>query len=109
VNKVVELAATNAAGVTQDKMSYREQIQSAFSVNGGNLEEAVTSDFVFHFIIFFWKVLFAFIPPPHIGGGWPCFVLSLVAIGFLTAIIGDLASVFGCLVGLNDNITGEFK
>ena len=26
-------------------------------------------------------------------------------IGFLTAIIGDLAGVFGCLIGLEDSIT----
>ena len=26
-------------------------------------------------------------------------------IGFLTAIIGDLASIFGCLVGLPDTVT----
>jgi hypothetical protein len=27
-------------------------------------------------------------------------------IGLLTAFIGDLASIFGCLVGLEDTITG---
>ena len=51
------------------------------------------------------QVLFAFIPPPSIGGGWLTFSLSLAMIGVLTAIVGDLATIFGCLVGLSDLIT----
>ena len=39
------------------------------------------------------------------AGGWVCFVVSIIAIGFLTAIIGDLASAFGCTVGLTDAVT----
>ena len=31
--------------------------------------------------------------------------MSLAVIGFLTAIIGDLASIFGCLIGLEDAVT----
>jgi len=27
-------------------------------------------------------------------------------IGILTAIVGDLAGIFGCLVGLKDSVTG---
>ncbi|VDL93668.1 unnamed protein product [Schistocephalus solidus] len=38
-------------------------------------------------------------------GGWLCFFVSIIAIGFLTAIIGDLASAFGCSVGLTDAVT----
>lgn len=34
-----------------------------------------------------------------------CFFSSLVAIGLLTAIVGDLASIFGCLIGLKDTVT----
>lgn len=49
--------------------------------------------------------MFAFIPPTHFFGGWPTFCISLGLIGFLTAIIGDLASIFGCLIGLEDSIT----
>lgn len=49
--------------------------------------------------------MFAFIPPTQYFGGWPTFVISLAIIGFLTAIIGDLASIFGCVIGLPDAIT----
>lgn len=38
-------------------------------------------------------------------GGWLCFVISIVWIGVLTAVIGDVASAFGCSVGLKDSVT----
>ena len=49
--------------------------------------------------------MFAFVPPPSICGGYLSFICALSMIGFLTAIIGDLASIFGCLVGLPDTVT----
>ncbi|KAL3876482.1 hypothetical protein ACJMK2_034325 [Sinanodonta woodiana] len=57
------------------------------------------------FFFFKFQVLFACIPPPSIGGGWLTFFFSLFVIGIMTAIVGDLASLFGCLVGLSDTIT----
>ena len=39
------------------------------------------------------------------AGGWPCFVFSLMMIAILTAVVGDLAGIFGCLVGLKDSVT----
>ena len=59
------------------------------------------------FLITIFQALFSLIPPPTMFGGWLCFILSLVAIGFMTAIIGDVASIFGCLVGLPDTVTGK--
>lgn len=56
-------------------------------------------------VFLFLQVLFAFIPPPSYLGGWLTFILSLVMIGILTTIVGDMASIFGCLVGLSDLIT----
>lgn len=38
-------------------------------------------------------------------GGWACFLVSIFTIGVLTAVIGDLASHFGCTVGLKDSVT----
>ena len=43
------------------------------------------------------------------GGGYPCFVVSIAMIGLLTCIVGDLAGIFGCLVGLKDSVTGKKK
>ena len=45
------------------------------------------------------------IPTTGMAGGWPCFVFSLMMIAILTAVVGDLAGIFGCLVGLKDSVT----
>lgn len=58
-----------------------------------------------HFLTVFWKVLFACVPPTEYCHGWACFVVSILIIGMLTAIIGDLASHFGCTIGLKDSVT----
>lgn len=62
-------------------------------------------DYVMHFLTVFWKVLFAFVPPTDYWSGWACFVVSIIMIGLLTAFIGDLASHFGCTIGLKDSVT----
>lgn len=62
-------------------------------------------DYVMHFLTVFWKVLFAFVPPTEYWNGWACFIVSILMIGVLTAFIGDLASHFGCTIGLKDSVT----
>lgn len=62
-------------------------------------------DYIMHFLTVFWKVLFAFVPPTEYWNGWACFIVSIGLIGVLTAITGDLASHFGCTVGLKDSVT----
>ena len=47
-----------------------------------------------------WRLLFAFVPPPSMLGGWLCFCIALVMIAGVTALIGDLASLLGCSIGL---------
>ncbi|KAK3926136.1 Sodium/calcium exchanger 2 [Frankliniella fusca] len=39
------------------------------------------------------------------AGGYVCFVVSIAGIGVLTAVIGDVASHFGCTVGFPDAVT----
>lgn len=58
-----------------------------------------------HFLTVFWKVLFAFVPPTEYWNGWACFIVSISLIGVLTAVTGDLASHFGCTIGLKDSVT----
>jgi solute carrier family 8 (sodium/calcium exchanger) len=60
---------------------------------------------VLHVLSLPWKILFAFTPPTRFLGGWLCFFVALVFIALVTALIGDLASLFGCSVGLQDSIT----
>uniref|UniRef100_A0A3B4X430 Sodium/calcium exchanger 1-like n=1 Tax=Seriola lalandi dorsalis TaxID=1841481 RepID=A0A3B4X430_SERLL len=62
-------------------------------------------DYFMHILCIFWKILFACVPPTEYWNGWACFIVSISVIGFLTAIIGDLASHFGCTVGLRDAVT----
>jgi len=67
-------------------------------------EEPTILDYVLHAISFQWKVAFASVPPPRIWGGWATFLTSLVVIGILTAIVGDVATTFGCLIGLEQSV-----
>eukprot|EP00440_Ansanella_granifera_P030709 gb/GFBE01033355.1/.p1 GENE.gb/GFBE01033355.1/~~gb/GFBE01033355.1/.p1 ORF type:complete len:747 (+),score=177.61 gb/GFBE01033355.1/:1-2241(+) len=53
-----------------------------------------------------WSVFYSvLVPPPEFFGGWFCFVFSLVHIFGLTAIIVDLAELFGCVAGVKDAMT----
>ncbi|XP_069743749.1 sodium/calcium exchanger 1b isoform X1 [Narcine bancroftii] len=94
--------------------SWRDQFIEAITVSAGEdddddecAEEKLPScfDYVMHFLTVFWKVLFAIVPPTEYWNGWACFVVSILMIGILTAIIGDLASHFGCTIGLKDSVT----
>ncbi len=62
-------------------------------------------DYCCHYLMLFWKLLFAFVPPPTIWNGWACFIVSIIVIGILTSFINDLASHFGSTVHLKDSVT----
>uniref|UniRef100_A0A3B4H0I8 Solute carrier family 8 member A3 n=1 Tax=Pundamilia nyererei TaxID=303518 RepID=A0A3B4H0I8_9CICH len=93
--------------------SWREQFMEAITVSAGDEDEDDTGeerlpscfDYVMHFLTVFWKVLFACVPPTDYMNGWACFTISIIIIGLLTAVIGDLASHFGCTIGLKDSVT----
>jgi len=40
-----------------------------------------------------------------IASGYLCFIVSILGIGVVTAIIGDVASYFGCTLGIKDSVT----
>ncbi|KAL5018651.1 hypothetical protein ScPMuIL_004373 [Solemya velum] len=104
-SRMLNLTNTNLDMMKLKKASWGKQFHEAFNVNGGDVDNARPIDYLMHFLTFVWKVLFAFVPPPSIMGGWLCFFVSLVMIGIMTALISDLASIFGCLVGLRDPVT----
>ncbi|XP_074548122.1 sodium/calcium exchanger 3 [Halichoeres trimaculatus] len=92
--------------------SWRDQFMEAITVSADEEEDDTGEerlpscfDYVMHFLTVFWKVLFACVPPTDYLNGWACFVISIVIIGLLTAVIGDLASHFGCTIGLKDSVT----
>ncbi|KAL3995742.1 inactive dipeptidyl peptidase 10 [Sarotherodon galilaeus] len=74
--------------------SWREQFVEAITVSSGDDDECGEEklpscfDYVMHFLTIFWKLLFAFVPPTDYWN-----------------VIGDLASHFGCTVGLKDSVT----
>ncbi|XP_030635709.1 solute carrier family 8 member 4b isoform X3 [Chanos chanos] len=110
VDKLIK--KTNLALVVGSS-SWREQFVSAVTVSAGDDDEEESGeerlpscfDYIMHFLTVFWKVLFAFVPPTEYWNGWACFIVSISLIGVLTAITGDLASHFGCTVGLKDSVT----
>ncbi|CAD5223464.1 unnamed protein product [Bursaphelenchus okinawaensis] len=101
--------------------SWKQQFKEAFELNVNDEDdeddddekklitkaEKVPSTFqlVLHYLNLPWKLLFAIIPPTDYLNGWLCFVVSIVFIGLLTAVIGDVASMFGCTIGLKDVVT----
>jgi solute carrier family 8 (sodium/calcium exchanger) len=86
---------------------YMEQFTGAFFVNGSLAEQrdASAMDWCFHIICLPWKLTFMFVPPPAYCHGWVCFWMSMVAIAGMTYMIGDLAEVFGCAIGMPDLLT----
>lgn len=69
------------------------------------VSEVELSEGLIHFATMGWKVLFAFIPPVQWGGGWPAFGVALIFIGLITAIVAEVASTLGCVVGLKEAVT----
>jgi len=68
-------------------------------------EESTWFEYLWHLWGLPWKLLFATVPPPLLFGGWACFCIALCEIGFVTAIIGDLAAMLGCCANIKDEVT----
>ena len=71
----------------------------------GEITDVTGSEAVLHFLSVGWKVLFAFCPPPHYCKGVPCFFVALTFIGVVTAVVGEVATLMGCVIGLKPGIT----
>lgn len=107
------LVRTNSPGSERSRFHHDQQprpdwIFSHFFSTGDEDGEQLAPtcfDYFMHILCLFWKILFACVPPTEYWNGWACFLISVVVIGFLTAIIGDIASHFGCTVGLKDTVT----
>lgn len=63
---------------------------------------------ILKFILILILILIIFnslLPLIDIAGGYLSFFVSIVVIGIVTAIIGDVASLFGCTLGIKDSVT----
>jgi solute carrier family 8 (sodium/calcium exchanger) len=99
VKKILEVEDTSWGG------QFRYACMLAPTLSEDGIEEVTCFDAAMHFLTIFWKLVFALIPPRKMCGGWPCFIIALVFIGIITAIVGEAATVFGCVIGLKPAIT----
>ena len=100
VERVANLLKINMDKYKVGSASYSQQFKDAVEMPEGGI-----GSYIAHFLNLPFKVIFAICPPPGICGGWLCFSISLVLIGVTTAVIGDLAALFGCAVGMKDAVT----
>merc|ERR1712168_835138 len=111
-SSVDKLMAKTNNSILLGSSSWLEQFTSAFEVQaeddeeeeGEEGEEKMPScgDYIMHFLTLPWKLIFAIIPPTAIFNGYPTFVVSICAVGFCTAVIGDVAGHLGCFIYLKD-------
>jgi len=92
------------------RSDYAQQFRDAVEIHGdvdaaGNEVELTCMDYTLHCISLPWKLLFAIVPPVHWYNGKLAFGISLMMIGALTAIVGELATLFGCNAGLKAEVT----
>lgn len=78
--------------------------------DGTEVDHVEFIEAIMHFITVGWKVLFAIVPPVHMGfcgkgKGWPAFIVALSFIGLVTGIVGEVATLFGCVMGIPDAVT----
>ena len=54
----------------------------------------------------FWKIIVSLVPPRHHWGGWAAFIVALLIVGIITTIVGEVATVLGCVINLKPSVTG---
>lgn len=94
-------------GILED---YIEQFKAVFKIQSDEGEEVGGDspsliDYFFFVVLLPWKLLFAFICPTRILGGWPCFFMSFIFIGGVTAVVADMAYMLGCVCDVPNEIT----
>merc|ERR1712032_1273128 len=95
-SSVDRMMAKSSNSILAGSSSWLEQFTGAFEVQaegdddeegeeGEEAEEKMPScgDYIMHFLTLPWKLLFALIPPTGIANGYPTFVVSVNAIGFV--------------------------
>lgn len=83
---------------------FRDQVGQAFQFETEDSSPS-NSEFIFHFLTFYWKVLCSLLPLKQTWHGGALFFMSLVLLAVITAFTGDLAKMFGCCLGFHSGIT----
>ncbi|BES91095.1 Sodium calcium exchanger [Nesidiocoris tenuis] len=105
---VDNLVETRASPFIVGTSTWKEQFSSAIKVRSDDDDDGTPPsnvEYFFHFCSLPWKILFAFVPPTDMCYGYLTFTVSMFSIGVLTAVIGDVASHFGCTVCVHDAVT----
>ena len=94
----------------EERITWGQQFKEACKLHpskneDGEIEDVSGMDALLHFLSIGWKVLFSLCPPPHWGGGVPCFIAAICFIGLLTALVAEIAGVMGCVMGLKPGVT----
>jgi len=94
----------------EEEISYKSQFIKAAMLHptkneDGDIENITPLDGFLHLVTIGWKLFFALIPPPHWAGGWLCFCIALGFIGIVTAVVGEFANLFGCVLGIEPAVT----
>jgi len=105
VDRVISVFRLNWEWTDSGKISYLQQFLDAVKISDDEDCNPGVTDYIMYVIILPWKLLFATIPPTGFCDGWACFFVALIFIGGVTAIIGDMASLLGCSMGIPDSIT----
>jgi len=102
IDKLAVSLAVNWDRARLGATNWKEQLFEAIYVNGEpeGYKEATILEWFFYLVSFPWRLFFALIPPPDFANGWWCFCVSLLMIGIITALIGDLANLFGCALDI---------
>ncbi|CAK5033935.1 unnamed protein product [Meloidogyne enterolobii] len=105
-NFIDKMIANANVGILVGTHSWRQQFIEALTVEDIDGDGSISNkEKALHGVSVFWKLLFALIPPTDYINGWLTFFVSIFVIGILTAFIGDIASLFGCTIGLRDSVT----
>ena len=98
--------------LSEKEVSWAQQFKIACmlgpSIDENDLivEEVSCMSALWHFLSIFWKIIGAMVPPTDYWGGWAAFIMALALIGVITTIVGELATVLGCVINLKPSVTG---
>lgn len=56
LNRLADMTTANVDSLQVNNNTWTSQIKDAMNVNGGDIENATTFDYVMHFLTFGWKV-----------------------------------------------------
>jgi len=115
IDRVTKVLNINADKFSVGTSSWSDQWKDVWTVgddqgvdgleDGAEPYKPTPTDYFLWALALPWKIWFATTPPTEFFGGWLCFVVALIYIGVVTGMIADLANLFGCTIGLANEIT----